>query len=176
MVWPWENDSPWLSLGFPICDVDTVPTWASEVAVRLHEMMCIDKGDSLSPYARWGHSAHSSAGPGRSRAKAHRAGCKAPALAHTPFSTRPSQDKLSSQSFGTDLPLVDHQVEQHNIFHNEVKAIGPLLAKDGAKVGTVAEGTGDGGGHMCTAALTRALGSVPRNRTANSRPSTRNCW
>lgn len=85
-------------------------------------------------------------------------------------------DKLSSQSFGTDLPLVDHQVEQHNIFHNEVKAIGPLLAKDGAKVGTVAEGTGDGGGHMCTAALTRALGSVPRNRTANSRPSTRNCW
>lgn len=106
----------------------------------------------------------------------HRAGCKAPALAHTPFSTRPSQDKLSSQSFGTDLPLVDHQVEQHNIFHNEVKAIGPLLAKDGAKVGTVAEGTGDGGGHMCTAALTRALGSVPRNRTANSRPSTRNCW
>ncbi|XP_016016638.2 periplakin isoform X2 [Rousettus aegyptiacus] len=42
-------------------------------------------------------------------------------------------DKLSSQSFGTDLPLVDHQVEQHNIFHNEVKAIGPLLAKDGAK-------------------------------------------
>lgn len=42
-------------------------------------------------------------------------------------------DKLSSQSFGTDLPLVDHQVEQHNIFHNEVKAIGPHLAKDGAK-------------------------------------------
>ncbi|XP_045398479.1 periplakin isoform X2 [Lemur catta] len=42
-------------------------------------------------------------------------------------------DKLSSQSFGTDLPLVDHQVEQHNIFHNEVKAIGPHLAKDGDK-------------------------------------------
>ncbi|XP_055265395.1 periplakin isoform X1 [Moschus berezovskii] len=39
-------------------------------------------------------------------------------------------DKLSSQSFGTDLPLVDHQVEQHNIFHNEVKAIGPHLAKE----------------------------------------------
>ncbi|XP_052051226.1 periplakin [Apodemus sylvaticus] len=39
-------------------------------------------------------------------------------------------DKLSSQSFGTDLPLVDSQVEQHNIFHNEVKAIGPHLAKD----------------------------------------------
>ncbi|XP_058426096.1 LOW QUALITY PROTEIN: periplakin [Diceros bicornis minor] len=41
-------------------------------------------------------------------------------------------DKLSSQSFGTDLPLVAHQVGQHNIFHNEVKAIGPHLAKDGA--------------------------------------------
>ncbi|XP_066238770.1 periplakin isoform X2 [Saccopteryx leptura] len=39
-------------------------------------------------------------------------------------------DKLSSQGFGTDLPLVDHQVEQHNIFHNEVKAIGPHLAKE----------------------------------------------
>ncbi|XP_039095232.1 periplakin [Hyaena hyaena] len=42
-------------------------------------------------------------------------------------------DNLSSQSFGTDLQLVDHQVEQHNIFHNEVKAIGPHLAKDGGK-------------------------------------------
>ncbi|XP_025272390.1 periplakin isoform X1 [Canis lupus familiaris] len=42
-------------------------------------------------------------------------------------------DKLSGQGFGTDLPLVDHQVEQHNIFHNEVKAIGPHLAKDGGK-------------------------------------------
>lgn len=38
-------------------------------------------------------------------------------------------DQLSAQSFGTDLPLVEHQVEQHNIFHNEVKAIGPHLAK-----------------------------------------------
>ncbi|XP_008844784.1 periplakin isoform X2 [Nannospalax galili] len=42
-------------------------------------------------------------------------------------------DKLSNQAFGTDLPLVDSQVEQHNIFHNEVKAIGPHLAKDGDK-------------------------------------------
>ncbi|XP_045676654.1 periplakin isoform X2 [Phyllostomus hastatus] len=42
-------------------------------------------------------------------------------------------DQLSSQSFGTDLPLVDHQVEQHNIFHNEVKAIGPHLTKAGGK-------------------------------------------
>ncbi|XP_014444616.1 periplakin [Tupaia chinensis] len=42
-------------------------------------------------------------------------------------------DTLSGQSFGTDLPLVDHQVEQHNIFHNEVKAIGAHLAKDADK-------------------------------------------
>uniref|UniRef100_A0A8C5LB90 Periplakin n=1 Tax=Jaculus jaculus TaxID=51337 RepID=A0A8C5LB90_JACJA len=42
-------------------------------------------------------------------------------------------DKLSNQGFGTDLPLVDSQVEQHNIFHNEVKAIGPHLAKHGDK-------------------------------------------
>ncbi|XP_057385026.1 periplakin isoform X1 [Balaenoptera acutorostrata] len=42
-------------------------------------------------------------------------------------------DKLSSQSFGSDLPLVDHQVEQHNIFHNEVKAIRPHLTKDRGK-------------------------------------------
>ena len=52
----------------------------------------------------------------------------------------PGQDKLSSQSFGTDLPLVDQQVEQHNIFHNEVKAIGPHLAKVCAWGGGV-EGT-----------------------------------
>ncbi|XP_004627850.1 periplakin [Octodon degus] len=42
-------------------------------------------------------------------------------------------DKLSSQRFGTDLPMVDSQVEQHNIFHNEVKAIGPHLTKNGDK-------------------------------------------
>lgn len=89
----------------------------------------------------------------------------------------PGQDKLSSQSFGSDLPLVDHQVEQHNIFHNEVKAIRPHLTKDGGKV--CAQGWGGprgGGAPTCTPALTHALGSVLRSRTANSRPSTRNCW
>ncbi|XP_019842988.2 periplakin isoform X3 [Bos indicus] len=39
-------------------------------------------------------------------------------------------DELSSQGFGTELPLVGQQVEQHNVFHNEVKAIGPHLAKE----------------------------------------------
>ncbi|MEJ1287417.1 periplakin [Cricetulus griseus] len=47
-------------------------------------------------------------------------------------------DKLSSQGFGTDLPLVDSQVEQHNIFHNEVKAIGPHLTKDKDKAASQA--------------------------------------
>ncbi|XP_036594041.1 periplakin [Trichosurus vulpecula] len=42
-------------------------------------------------------------------------------------------DMLGNQNFGTDLPLVDHQVEEHNIFHNEVKAIGPHIAKEGDK-------------------------------------------
>ncbi|KAM6165478.1 periplakin [Erethizon dorsatum] len=42
-------------------------------------------------------------------------------------------DKLSSQRFGTDLPLVDRQLEQHNLFHSEVKAIGPHLTRNGDK-------------------------------------------
>ncbi|KAL8175027.1 UNVERIFIED_CONTAM: hypothetical protein K2H54_009756, partial [Gekko kuhli] len=42
-------------------------------------------------------------------------------------------EKLLSQGFGTDLPSVNNQVEEHNIFHNEVMAIGPHLSKEGAK-------------------------------------------
>lgn len=105
-------------------------------------------------------------------------GCESqppPTLPCTRCLCPPSQDKLSSQGFGTDLPLVDHQVEEHNIFHNEVKAIGSHLAKDGGKVGAGGGGTG-GGGLTCTPALIHALCSVLRNRTANSRPSTSNCW
>ncbi|NXI49037.1 PEPL protein, partial [Chloroceryle aenea] len=40
------------------------------------------------------------------------------------------QDALSSKGFGTDLPLVNSQVEEHNIFHNEVMAIGPHIKED----------------------------------------------
>ncbi|XP_075755341.1 periplakin [Pelodiscus sinensis] len=40
------------------------------------------------------------------------------------------QEMLNSQGFGTDLPLVNNQVEEHNIFHNEVMAIGPHLSKE----------------------------------------------
>uniref|UniRef100_A0A8C0FIW1 Periplakin n=1 Tax=Bubo bubo TaxID=30461 RepID=A0A8C0FIW1_BUBBB len=43
------------------------------------------------------------------------------------------QDVLSSKGFGTDLPLVNSQVEEHNIFHNEVMAIGPHITKEGNK-------------------------------------------
>ncbi|KFP09530.1 Periplakin, partial [Egretta garzetta] len=43
------------------------------------------------------------------------------------------QEALSSKGFGTDLPLVNSQVEEHNIFHNEVMAIGPHITKEGNK-------------------------------------------
>uniref|UniRef100_A0A8C3LL03 Periplakin n=1 Tax=Chrysolophus pictus TaxID=9089 RepID=A0A8C3LL03_CHRPC len=40
------------------------------------------------------------------------------------------QDALCGKGFGTDLPLVNSQVEEHNIFHNEVMAIGPHITKE----------------------------------------------
>ncbi|XP_072838472.2 periplakin [Pogona vitticeps] len=43
------------------------------------------------------------------------------------------QEILSSKGFGTDLPSVNSQVEEHNIFHNEVMAIGPHISKEGDK-------------------------------------------
>ncbi|XP_042684161.1 periplakin isoform X2 [Centrocercus urophasianus] len=43
------------------------------------------------------------------------------------------QDALCGKGFGTDLPLVNSQVEEHNIFHNEVMAIGPHITKEGNK-------------------------------------------
>lgn len=48
------------------------------------------------------------------------------------------QDALSNKGFGTDLPLVNSQVEEHNIFHNEVMAIGPHIVKEGSKVSSPA--------------------------------------
>lgn len=86
----------------------------------------------------------------------------------------PLQDKLSSQSFGTDLPLVDYQVEQHNIFHNEVKAIGPHLAKDGGKVSASGRrGPGKEGSHLHpTLTLSSALFSGAEQRTPGQVPET----
>uniref|UniRef100_A0A8C9EZU1 Periplakin n=1 Tax=Pavo cristatus TaxID=9049 RepID=A0A8C9EZU1_PAVCR len=46
------------------------------------------------------------------------------------------QDALCGKGFGTDLPLVNSQVEEHNIFHNEVMAIGPHITKEGNKEDT----------------------------------------
>ncbi|XP_042293618.1 periplakin [Sceloporus undulatus] len=40
------------------------------------------------------------------------------------------QELLNSKGFGTDLPSVNSQVEEHNIFHNEVMAIGPHISKE----------------------------------------------
>ncbi|XP_026536491.1 periplakin [Notechis scutatus] len=43
------------------------------------------------------------------------------------------QEILNSRGFSTDLPSVNGQVEEHNIFHNEVMAIGPHINKEGEK-------------------------------------------
>ncbi|XP_053132577.1 periplakin isoform X2 [Hemicordylus capensis] len=42
-------------------------------------------------------------------------------------------ETLNGKGFGTDLPSVNGQVEEHNIFHNEVMAIGPHISKHGDK-------------------------------------------
>lgn len=44
------------------------------------------------------------------------------------------KETLNDRGFGTDLPSVNGQVEEHNIFHNEVMAIGPHINKEGEKV------------------------------------------
>lgn len=55
------------------------------------------------------------------------------------------QDALCGKGFGTDLPLVNSQVEEHNIFHNEVMAIGPHVTKEGTKVSSATPCRGGGG-------------------------------
>jgi hypothetical protein len=67
-------------------------------------------------------------------------------------------------------------VEQHNIFHNEVKAIGSHLAKDGDKVRQAVVRRGTREEVSLFPDLTRVLGSTCRSRTVSSRPSTRSCW
>ncbi|XP_075035244.1 periplakin [Mixophyes fleayi] len=42
-------------------------------------------------------------------------------------------DLLSNTGFATDLPNVDNQIMEHNMFHNEVKAIGDHVNKDSDK-------------------------------------------
>ncbi|OCT61800.1 periplakin [Xenopus laevis] len=42
-------------------------------------------------------------------------------------------DQLNNQGFATDLPNLEKQIEEHNIFHNEVKAIGDQVNKNNDK-------------------------------------------
>lgn len=45
-----------------------------------------------------------------------------------------SQDNLNNKGFGQDLPSVENEVEEHNIFHSEVEALAPHVAASGDKV------------------------------------------
>lgn len=46
----------------------------------------------------------------------------------------PPQDNLNNKGFGQDLPTVENEVEEHNIFHSEVEALGPHISTSGDKV------------------------------------------
>uniref|UniRef100_A0A8C6KWX2 Periplakin n=1 Tax=Nothobranchius furzeri TaxID=105023 RepID=A0A8C6KWX2_NOTFU len=43
-------------------------------------------------------------------------------------------DNLNNKGFGQDLPTVETEVEEHNIFHSEVEALAPHIAAGGDKV------------------------------------------
>ncbi|KAM3598015.1 uncharacterized protein V6R79_012345 [Siganus canaliculatus] len=43
------------------------------------------------------------------------------------------QDNLNNKGFGQDLPSVENEVEEHNIFHSEVEAMAPLISSSGDK-------------------------------------------
>uniref|UniRef100_A0A3Q1I377 Periplakin n=1 Tax=Acanthochromis polyacanthus TaxID=80966 RepID=A0A3Q1I377_9TELE len=42
-------------------------------------------------------------------------------------------DNLSNKGFGQDLPSVENEVEEHNIFHSEVEALAPHITSSGDK-------------------------------------------
>lgn len=42
-------------------------------------------------------------------------------------------DNLNNKGFGQDLPSVENEVEEHNIFHSEVEALAPQLSSSGDK-------------------------------------------
>ena len=112
------------------CKVKAV-TRGPQVTVRLGDDVCNARAVAVVQRGACRHSVQRRGGRKHPHPRASFQGSSAPKPQLRP-SVCPStpQDKLSNQSFGTDLPLVDSQVEQHNIFHNEVKAIGPHLAKD----------------------------------------------
>uniref|UniRef100_A0A8C2XSZ6 Periplakin n=1 Tax=Cyclopterus lumpus TaxID=8103 RepID=A0A8C2XSZ6_CYCLU len=45
-------------------------------------------------------------------------------------------DNLNNKGFGQDLPSVENEVEEHNIFHSEVEALAPHISGGGDKVQT----------------------------------------
>uniref|UniRef100_A0A665U5G8 Periplakin n=1 Tax=Echeneis naucrates TaxID=173247 RepID=A0A665U5G8_ECHNA len=44
-----------------------------------------------------------------------------------------AQDNLNNKGFGQDLPSVENEVEEHNIFHSEVEALAPHISTSGDK-------------------------------------------
>lgn len=40
------------------------------------------------------------------------------------------QANLNNKGFGQDLPTVENEVEEHNIFHSEVEALAPYVSGD----------------------------------------------
>lgn len=46
----------------------------------------------------------------------------------------PAQDNLKNKGFGQDLPSVENEVEEHNIFQSEVEALAPHISTSGDKV------------------------------------------
>lgn len=37
------------------------------------------------------------------------------------------QANLNNKGFGQDLPTIENEVEEHNIFHSEVEALAPYI-------------------------------------------------
>uniref|UniRef100_A0A8C7STL9 Periplakin n=1 Tax=Oncorhynchus mykiss TaxID=8022 RepID=A0A8C7STL9_ONCMY len=48
------------------------------------------------------------------------------------------QGNLSNKGFGQDLPTIENEVEEHNIFHSEVEALAPHISASDDKVGLTA--------------------------------------
>lgn len=40
------------------------------------------------------------------------------------------QANLSNKGFGQDIPTIENEVEEHNIFHSEVEALAPYVNGD----------------------------------------------
>lgn len=45
-----------------------------------------------------------------------------------------SQGNLNNKGFGQDLPTIENDVEEHNIFQSEVEALAPYITQGDDKV------------------------------------------